>query len=79
MYKKHTISNRLDNVKEISSAHNNLNIAFIEQRKDIKIFKGKRLAYKRKTIGITPDFSTKTQKSRRTQTDVLQTLRHNRW
>lgn len=56
MHKKHTVSNRLDNVKKISSAHNYLNTAFIEQRKDINIFKGKRLAYKRKTIGITPDF-----------------------
>lgn len=35
MYKKHTILNRLDNVKKISSAHNNLNTAFIEQRNDI--------------------------------------------
>ena len=37
------------------------------------------VTYKGKPIGITPDFSPKTMKARRSWTDVIQTLRQHKF
>jgi len=47
-------------------AHNNQNIKYIEQRKNIKSDKGKiQITYKGRPIRITPNFSTETVNAKR--------------
>jgi hypothetical protein len=52
---------------------------YTEQRKNIKLFKGKgQVRYKGRPIRITPDVSTETIKARRALSEVMQTLREHK-
>jgi hypothetical protein len=84
MYKKLTEHQR-DWTRKILLPHNIQNTKCTEQRKNLKICKGKKIIKRNKVtckgrhIRIMPDFSTETLKSRRPWKDVFQTPKEQRY